>query len=170
MSRSYPLTGEVLCAEPAAPWRPMPSATRPRRPVVRTIPVSATLAANEAMAARRRQGRPVLPMAFGEAGLPVHPALRDALAAATAANGYGPVAGHPALRSAAAGYWARRGPPTSPEQVVCGPGSKPLLFALLLAIGGDLALPRPCWVSYAAQAGLIGIRTRLVPAAAGEGG
>ena len=70
---------------------------------MRTIPVSATLAANEAMAARRSRGQPVLPLAFGEAGLPVHPALRDALAAATAANGYGPVAGHPALRSAAAG-------------------------------------------------------------------
>jgi len=136
----------------------------------RVIPVSATLAANEAMAARRRRGLPVLPLAFGEAGLPVHPALRDALAAATAANEYGPVAGQLALRSAAAGYWARRGLATSAGQVVCGPGSKPLLFALLLAIGGDLALPRPCWVSYAAQAGLIGVRAHLVPAPAGEGG
>jgi aspartate aminotransferase len=136
----------------------------------RVIPVSATLAANEAMAARRRRGLPVLPLAFGEAGLPVHPALRDALAAATAANRYGPVAGQLALRSAAAGYWARRGLATSAGQVVCGPGSKPLLFALLLAIGGDLALPRPCWVSYAAQARLIGVRAYLVPASAGEGG
>jgi aspartate aminotransferase len=122
------------------------------------------------MAARRSRGQPVLPLAFGEAGLPVHPALRDALAAATAANGYGPVAGHPALRSAAAGYWERRGLRTSPGQVVCGPGSKPLLFGLLLAIGGDVALPRPSWVSYAAQAAMIGIHPHLVPAPAGEGG
>lgn len=112
----------------------------------------------------------MLPLAFGEAGLPVHPALRDALAAAAAANGYGPVAGQLALRSAAAGYWARRGLPTSPGQVVCGPGSKPLLFGLLLAIGGDVALPRPSWVSYAAQAALIGLRPSFVPAPAGEGG
>jgi aspartate aminotransferase len=138
--------------------------------ITRVIPVSATLAANEAMAARRRRGLPVLPLAFGEAGLPVHPVLRDALAAATGANGYGPVAGHEALRQAAAGYWARRGLSTSPGQVVCGPGSKPLLFALLLAIGGDVALPRPCWVSYAVQAALIGARPHLVPATAGEGG
>src|SRR5215831_14750577 len=116
------------------------------------IPVSATLAANEEMAVRQSRGQPVLALGFGEAGLPVHPVLRDALAAAAAANGYGPVAGHEALRQAAAGYWARRGLPTSPGQVVAGPGSKALLFALLLAIGGDLALPRPCWVSYAAQA------------------
>jgi aspartate aminotransferase len=145
-----------------------PSHTWP--PPVRELPLSATLAANEAVAARRARGQPVLPLAFGEAGLPVHPALRRALAAATAANGYGPVAGHPALRSAAAGYWTRRGLPTSPDQVVCGPGSKPLLFGLLLAIGADTALPRPSWVSYAAQAAIIGTRAHLVPAAPGEGG
>ena len=58
---------------------------------VRKMPVSATLAANEVMAARRRRGLRVLPLAFGEAGLPVHPALRGALAAAagSAATGGG---------------------------------------------------------------------------------
>ncbi len=136
----------------------------------RVIPVSATLAANEVMAARRNRGLPVLPLAFGEAGLPVHPVLRDALASAAAANDYGPVAGQLALRQAAAGYWARRGLPTSPSQVVCGPGSKPLLFVLLLAIGGDVAVPRPSWVTYAAQAALIGTRPHFVTAPAGEGG
>ncbi len=139
-------------------------------PLVRDMPVSATLAANEVMAARRARGEPVLPLAFGEAGLPVHPVLRGALAAAADANGYGPVAGQEVLRSAAAGYWQRRGLPTCPEQVVCGPGSKPLLFGLLLAIGADVAIPRPSWVSYAAQARMIGIRPHFVPVAAGEGG
>ena len=134
-----------------------PAAAPASRPSpMRDMPVSATLAANEALAARKSRGQPVLPLAFGEAGLPVHLALRRALAAATAANSYGPVAGHPVLRSAAAGYWQRRGLPTSPESVICGPGSKPLLFGLLLAIGTDVALPRPSWVSYAAQAAVIG--------------
>jgi aspartate aminotransferase len=146
------------------------AAARARCLTGRVIPVSATLAANEAMAARQRRGLPLLPLAFGEAGLPVHPVLRDALAAAAAANGYGPVAGQEELRSAAAGYWTRRGLPTSAGQVVCGPGSKPLLFGLLLAIGGVVALPRPSWVSYAAQAALIGTRPHFVPAPAGEGG
>ena len=139
-------------------------------PPVRAMPVSATLAANEVMAARRARGQPVLPLALGEAGLPVHPVLRGALAAAAGANSYGPVAGQQALRSAAAGYWTRRGLPTCPDQVVCGPGSKPLLYGLLLAIGADVALPQPSWVSYAAQARMIGIRPHLVPAAPGEGG
>ena len=138
--------------------------------LVREMPVSATLAANEVVAARRSRGRPVLPLAFGEAGLPVHPALRRALASATAANGYGPVAGHPVLRSAVAGYWQRRGLPTRQDQVVCGPGSKPLLFGLLLAIGADVAISQPSWVSYAAQAAMIGIRQHFLPAPPGEGG
>jgi aspartate aminotransferase len=134
------------------------------------VPVSATLAANEALATRRRRGQPVLPLAFGENGLPVHPRLRDELAAASGHGGYGPVAGVPALREAAAGYWTRRGLPTRSGAVVAGPGSKPLLFALLLAIGTDVAVPTPSWVSYAAQARLIGVTAQFVPAAPGEGG
>jgi aspartate aminotransferase len=156
-------TASVTAALTVAPAPPQPDVADP-------LPVSATLAANEALAVRRSQGQPVLPLAFGEAGLPVHPAMRDALAAATASNGYGPVAGLSALRSAAAGYWDRRGLPTSPGSVVCGPGSKPLLFGLLLATGADVAVPRPSWVSYAAQVSLAGAHAHFVPAADGEGG
>ena len=78
----------------------------------------------------------MLPLAFGEAGLPAHQVLRAALARAAGCNSYGPVAGHAALREAAAGYWARRGLPTEAEAVICGPGSKALLFGLMAAIGG----------------------------------
>jgi aspartate aminotransferase len=174
-----PFAGTMTPASPVStpPPAPVPPAAPPalRAPALppstaEHMPVSATLAANEALAARRSRGEPVLPLAFGEAGLPAHPALQEALAAATASNGYGPVAGSAALRTAAAGYWQRRGLPTSPGSVVCGPGSKPLLFGLLLAIGADVAVPRPSWVSYAAQAGLVGVRAHFVPAAPGEGG
>jgi aspartate aminotransferase len=139
-------------------------------PATTLIPVSATLAANEALAARRRAGETVLPLAFGEAGLPAHPMVRDALAAASDGNSYGPVAGLDSLRQAAAGYWSRRGLPTGASSVVCGPGSKPLLFGLQLAIGADVALPQPSWVSYAAQASMIGVRTHFVPVPPGQGG
>jgi len=134
------------------------------------VPVSATLAANEVLTRKRQAGEPVLPLAFGEAGLPVHPVLLTALGAVTGGNAYGPVAGRPALREAAAGYWTRRGLPTSADDVVSGPGSKPLLFALLLALGDDVALPRPSWVSYAAQAAMIGSHSHFVPVPDGEGG
>ncbi|MEV6150416.1 pyridoxal phosphate-dependent aminotransferase [Nonomuraea sp. NPDC052129] len=135
-----------------------------------TVTLSATLATNEDIERRRRAGERVLHLAFGEAGLPVHPALRDKLVAASERNGYGPVAGAADLRSAAAGYWTRRGLPTDPELVVCGPGSKSLLYGVLLAIGGDIVLPMPSWVSYAAQADLVGARPIMVAPPQGQGG
>ena len=160
---------------PASPRRPQavdpgqaPAATVP--PPVRNMPVSATLAANEAMAARRGRGLPVLPLAFGEAGLAGAPGAARRAGRGRRGQRVRPGGRAAALRSAAAGYWARRGLPTSPGQVVCGPGSKPLLFGLLLALGGDVALPRPSWVSYAAQAAMIGTRPHFVPAPPGEGG
>jgi len=134
------------------------------------VPVSATLAANEALDARRRRGEPVLPLAFGEAGLPAHRTLRAALADAAGCNVYGPVAGHAPLRAAAAGYWTRRGLPTDADAVVCGPGSKALLFGLMAAIGGQgdgVAVTRPSWVSYAAQAALSGRTAHFVPGSGG---
>ncbi|WP_174501603.1 pyridoxal phosphate-dependent aminotransferase [Streptacidiphilus melanogenes] len=136
------------------------------------VPVtkSATLAADEALERRRLAGEQVLSLASGEIGLPVLPALRLRLAEAAGRNAYGPVAGSAELRSAAAGYWGRRDLPTDPELVLCGPGSKPLLFALMLAVGGDVVVPVPSWVSYAAQARLAGARPIHVPTVPGQGG
>lgn len=156
---------------------PVPPSDEPlhEHPAGASAGVSATLAAGQELDERRRRGERVLPMAFGEAGVPAAPILRYALAAASNQNGYGPVAGAEALREAAAGYWTRRGLPTSPGDVVCGPGSKSLLYGLLLSLGSgdrpaDIAVPRPSWVSYAAQATLTGIRPVHVPVPAGPGG
>jgi aspartate aminotransferase len=131
--------------------------------------LSPTLAINEAVLRRRALGEPVVHLGFGEAGLPVHPLVRKALERASGANAYGAVAGSAALRSSVAGYYSRRGLATEPDQVVVGPGSKALLFALLTSLDGDLVLPRPAWVSYEPQAHLAGKQVlRLdIPAEAG---
>ena len=163
-----PPAAQPPTAQPPAIARPPAGA--PSVTPLPPVPVSATLAANETLARKRRDGETVLPLAFGEAGLPTHPLLRDALAAASGGNAYGPVAGLPELREAAAGYWTRRGVPASAASMVAGPGSKALLFGLLLAAGSDVAVPRPSWVSYAAQASMIGVRPHFVPAPPGEGG
>ncbi|MFJ3702327.1 MULTISPECIES: pyridoxal phosphate-dependent aminotransferase [Streptomyces] len=134
------------------------------------VTMSPTLAADEALIRRRLAGEQVLSLAGGEIGLPVMPELAERLALAADRNAYGPVAGDPALRIAAAGYWERRGLATHPDAVVAGPGSKPLLFALMLAVGGDVVVPVPSWVSYAAQARLGGLRPVPVATRAGEGG
>ncbi len=132
--------------------------------------MSATLAADEEFERRRLAGEQVLFLATGEIGLPVLPELREHLVAAAGRNAYGPVAGSAELRLAAAGYWSRRGLPTDPANVVCGPGTKPLLFALMHAVGGDVVVPVPTWVSYAAQAQLAGLRSIPVRTRPGEGG
>jgi aspartate aminotransferase len=131
---------------------------------------SATLAVDEAVARRRRAGQDVLHLGFGEAGLPPSPGLAEALASAVQRNGYGPVAGSEQARAAAAGWFGRRGLATEPDQIIYAPGSKPLLFALLAAIGGDVVLPRPAWVTYAAQAALLGRRVMAVPIPPEAGG
>lgn len=131
---------------------------------------SATLAIDEAVQARREAGHEVLHLGFGEAGLPVAPGLAEALADAHLRNGYGPVAGSPQARAAAAGWFTRHGLSTEPDQILLAPGSKPVLFGLLAAIGGDVVLPCPSWVSYAAQAALLGRRVISVPIPAEAGG
>ena len=134
------------------------------------MPVSATLAMNEEVARRRRLGIPTVPLGFGEAGLPVHPMLTAELNAWARDAAYGPSAGIAALREAAAGYWGRRRLPTEADQVVAGPGSKPLLWATLGSRPGAVAVPKPCWVSYAAQAALHGRTVHAISVVDGEGG
>ncbi len=84
-----PASPKVITAPAApvsAPVAPFPRPVTPSRLTLAPIPVSATLAANEAMARKRQAGETVLPLAFGEAGLPAHPLLTRALAEASAAQ------------------------------------------------------------------------------------
>jgi aspartate aminotransferase len=131
---------------------------------------SATLRINEEMQARLARGEPVVHLGFGEAGLPVLPEVTEVLRVAAGQSSYAPVTGSAAARTALAGYLDRRGLPTGPDQVMLAPGSKPLLFGLMAALPGDVVLPVPSWVSYAAQAALTGKRVLPVPVPARTGG
>ena len=138
-------------------------------PAAQNFASSPTLAINEAIAQRRAAGREVIHLGFGEATFPLHPLLEAALAEAAKHTGYAPVLGLPALRQAIADYLARtRGLHCSPEHIVIGPGSKPLLYALLHVLEGDLLLPDPSWVSYAPQARLAGRRVITVKTGADD--
>jgi aspartate aminotransferase len=121
------------------------------------ITTSPTLAINEAVAKRRAEGQDIIHLGFGEASFPLHPLLQTALTAAAKHTAYTPVLGIPELRKAIAAYLTRtRQLACSSEQIAVGPGSKPLLYALLQVLEGDLLLPIPSWVSYAPQAKLAG--------------
>jgi len=122
-----------------------------------TLATSATLSVNEAVAKRRATGRETIHLGFGEASFPLHPLLAKALAEAAKNTIYAPVLGIPKLRQAIAEYLVRnRGLDLSSDQIIIAPGSKPLLYALLQVLEGDLLLPVPSWVSYAPQARLAG--------------
>ncbi len=128
-------------------------------PGAQTLATSATLSMNEAVAKRRAAGREIIHLGFGEASFPLHPLLAAALAEAAKHTGYAPVLGIPKLRQTIAEYLARkRGLTFSSDQIIVAPGSKPLLYALLQVLEGDLLLPVPSWVSYAPQARLAGRR------------
>jgi aspartate aminotransferase len=133
-------------------------------------PLSPTLEINERIRDFQRRGVSVVHLGFGEAGLPVANILRRALADAASENAYGPVAGSPALRDSVAGFFTRRSLATEAHQVMVGPGSKSLLYALLLAIGGDVVVPKPSWVSYIPQIGLAGRQSVPVPIPIEAGG
>ena len=137
--------------------------------VLRPVDQSATLAINERVASVRSKGRHVMHLGFGVAGLPAAPELVRALAGAAAANDYRPSAGSRPLLEAAAGYLTRRGLDTTAESVVAGPGSKALLLAAMKSLDGDVVLAAPSWVTYAAQAALLGKRVgwAAIPAASG---
>jgi aspartate aminotransferase len=132
--------------------------------------VSPTLAANERIKRRIQAGDDIVHMAFGEAGLPVHPMLANALSEAAFSSSYAPVGGDPSLRASIAAYFDRRGLATEPSNVLVTPGCKAALFALLLALPGDVVLPRPSWVSYEPQAHLTKKRVIRVPIPSVAGG
>lgn len=131
---------------------------------------SATLAINETIRAKEASGEKILHLGFGEAGLPVPDFVVEVLRDAAPLNGYGSVVGSTGARTAAAGWFTRRGVETAAEQIIFAPGSKPLLFALISALEGDLVIPQPAWVSYAAQAEMLGTGLIRVPVGKHAGG
>lgn len=136
-----------------------PPTELPLTPLAQTLPTSATLAMNEAVARRKASGSKTVHLGFGEAAFPLHPLLKTAFAEAATRTSYAPVLGIPALRQAIAAYLTRRRAVAySTDQIVVGPGSKPLLYALLQILAGDVLLPIPSWVSYAPMALLAGRR------------
>ncbi|MYX42666.1 pyridoxal phosphate-dependent aminotransferase, partial [Streptomyces sp. SID89] len=89
--------------------------------------MSPNLALNEEVARLRAQGRSVVHLGFGESRLPAFAPLVEQLRAGAHRNAYGPVAGAPDALASLAGYFERRGLPTGSQDVLLGPGSKPLL-------------------------------------------
>ena len=139
-------------------------------PALRGMGQSATLAINEHSQRLAAEGREVFKLGLGQSPFPVPEPVVAELRAHAHQKDYLPVSGLRSLREAVADYHQRRdGLSCTDEDVLIGPGSKELLFLMQMAFGGDLVLPTPAWVSYAAQANMLGRAIHLLPTRAADG-
>lgn len=139
-------------------------------PSLQNLVPSPTLRMNERVNQLWAEGQQVFHLGFGESRFPVHPKLQSALAANAHQKSYLAGQGLAALREQIAAFYSQQlQRPVSAAQVIVGPGSKALIYALQMALDGDLILPTPSWVSYAPQAELLGKRVHFVPATPEDG-
>jgi aspartate/methionine/tyrosine aminotransferase len=131
---------------------------------IRGLKASATLSLNERVRELWDEGQEIFHLGFGESRFPSHPKLTDAMRANVNQRSYLPALGIRELREAIAQFYQQRFQmAVSPSQVVVGPGSKSLLYALVMALGEEVILPQPSWVSYAPQAHILGKPVLQVP-------
>lgn len=124
--------------------------------VFQNVKRSSTLSINEAVAARWATGKPVLHLGFGESRFAVHPKIKQAMVDAAGESSYLPVRGLPVLRDAVANYYSvKLGRTFRSGQVMIGPGSKALIYALQQVTDTHTVLVAPAWVSYEPQARLL---------------
>ncbi len=131
---------------------------------LRGLRVSATLSLNERVVEMWQAGQNVYHLGFGESRFPVHPKIAAALQANTHRRSYLPTLGLPELREAVAAFYQKKFQiGVTPDRVVIGPGSKSLIYTMIMVLGEELILPQPTWVSYAPQAHLLGRPVTYVP-------
>jgi aspartate/methionine/tyrosine aminotransferase len=108
------------------------------------------------------QGREIIHLEIGQPDLPTFPNVSVAgiRAITTGQTRYNPPAGLPALRAALArDAGERRGIEIRPEEVVVGPGAKPLIYFPVMALvepGDEVIYPDPGFPSYRAIVELAG--------------
>jgi len=118
--------------------------------------------------ALRAEGRDIISFGLGEPDFETPDHIKAACKQALDQNHthYGPSQGLPELRGAIAEYFARtRGVPVGPENVVVGPGAKPMLFSAMMALvnpGDEVIYPSPGYPIYESVADWIGAKS--VPA------
>jgi len=131
---------------------------------------SPTLSMNDRVQEMRASGREVYHLGFGESRFPVHPLVAQALQDNAQQRSYLPALGLPELRQTIADFYKRHFDlPVAANQVVIGPGSKSLLYAMLAALDGDIITPTPAWSSYRDLATLCGRLLLEVPMEPAEG-
>jgi len=121
---------------------------------IRGLKNSPTVKINELSNKLKSEGRTVYKFGLGQSPFPVPRFMQKALIANVHQKDYLPVNGLPALREAVALYQRNfyNLPDRTGDDVLIGPGTKQLIYHLLLCYYGELLLPKGSWVSYVPQA------------------
>lgn len=132
---------------------------------IENLPHSPTLWANDLVHEKRSNNETVYHMGFGESPFPVPERLKKALSDAAHRKEYLKADGLDELVEAVREYYR---PIYGDEyiektDVLVAPGSKLILYALQMAIEGDLLMPVPSWVSYDPQAKMLHTHVIKVP-------
>ncbi len=112
--------------------------------------------------ALKAQGKDIISFGLGEPDFETPDHIKDACKTALDENytHYGPSQGLPELRAAIAEYYARtRGVQVGAENVVVGPGAKPMLFSAAMALispGDEVIYPSPGYPIYESVSDWIG--------------
>ena len=121
-----------------------------------TLKESATLGVNQKALRMRKEGVYICHLGFGESPFPVPEIMVEALTQSAGIKNYLPGLGLLELRKEAADFYAREFEiQSSWENTVVGPGSKELIFHLLMLLEGPFIIPAPSWVSYGPQAHIL---------------
>ena len=119
---------------------------------IKQIKESSTLAINQKVKDLRSRGVDICHFGFGQSPFPVPEIVSKELALNSSKKEYLPTKGLLELRIMISKYLKRNFQTNfSSENILIGPGSKELLYQLLLLIKGTVIIPAPSWVSYRPQ-------------------
>ena len=121
--------------------------------IIKNLKSSSTLKINEISNKLESEGKKIYKFGFGQSPFQVPIDVIDELKNNAHQNKYLPIQGLNELRTAISKYASvKNNQNYKAENIIIGPGTKELMFLLLLLFDGDILLPTPSWVSYAPQA------------------
>lgn len=117
---------------------------------------SPTLRMNNQVVQQRRKNQKISHLAFGQSPFPAPQIFQDVLADSVNQNHYLPARGFESLLQSIAHFHQQIfDDKLTSDDVFIGPGSKELIFQLLMMLDGPLLVPTPSWVSYEPQAKIL---------------
>lgn len=128
-------------------------------------PISPTLFINQQMQKMIADGKKVYKFGFGESPFSPPQMVAEALASAVSRTEYANLKGLTELRSSIVEHYKTdQHILFDKEDIMVAPGSKMLLFSILMAFEeATVLLPQPSWVSYAPQVSLAGHTVLGIP-------